>query len=189
MHHSFCYFLLFFREINFRSWLRGTMWKNMHFCHTWKIFRESNLLLCNLVGKMRWFHENFSSGLRELQVTKWRASINFTEKCKNILVLPKGKGKNKILTRLKEKFLPARRSRKGKNFYLQKGKNLIFARPLGQEDYSYTFTITKKLTFSRNFAGRLRKTIRNLSAITEEVNVWFFLTSRGKNFVKTLEFS
>ena len=75
----------------------------------------------------------------------------------NILFLTKGKGKNKILTRLEVKkflpagrlikFLPARRSRKGKNFYLpkgknfylQKGKNFIFARPLGQEYYSYKF--------------------------------------------------
>ena len=81
--------------------------------------------------------------------------------CQNIMFLTKGAGKNKILTRLKgiwkiltrgkgNKILARAAKPQGQEFfclpkvknflfYLQKGKNFILARPLGQEYYSYKF--------------------------------------------------
>ena len=82
--------------------------------------------------------------------------------------------------RARIKFLPAWRKilaraakPQGQEFYLQKGKNFIFVRPLGQEYYSYEFTLWKTLCFHENFMRRLRKTIRNLSALGKRLCIWY----------------
>ena len=94
--------------------------------------------------------------------------IGFLVKFTRILFLPKGAGKNKILTLLEvkiltlgkvKKFLPLRLRRAGKNFinlpagknffYLQAGKNFILPLPLGQEQYIRENTIlTKYIDFT-----------------------------------------
>ena len=87
-----------------------------------------------------------------------------SEKNQNILFLPKGKGKNKILTRLEVKkflpagrlikFLPARRSRKGKNFFTfprvriftsRRVRILFFPAPLGKNSILINLTKRPKL--------------------------------------------
>ena len=109
-----------------------------------------------------------------------------------------------------KKFLPARRSRKGKNFYHPKGNNFTFRRvrilflpaPLGKNTILINFTmertsisrnfskldVTKTILFHEIFTGRLRKIyICNLSEIREDVTYGFLnfmlkISSKAKGF-------